>query len=253
MAAQPLTVQRTGHAACQALPARRRMASRESHANRTQHRCLVDTSRNYPRARARSQRPEHCAKPWGAMERERRQFNPDRLRADCRPVSDNSVFLSGDGVDSAPLMRTRTSIRTSIDSASHILACPRSMTRVKVSDNDIHVHSMVLIHCCRCASPGQRTSCAAMDLSAAFSKVIVLTCVTAPPRSWRSGIASCGQARQPGLLLRSSARPVQSLAGRGRRCWDAGQGRASSQWRRIAKEGENGCRPMAIPPWRRRP
>jgi hypothetical protein len=41
------------------------------------------------------------------------------------------------------------------------------------------MRTSVLIHCCRCASSGHTTSCAAMYFSAAFSKVIVLTCVTA--------------------------------------------------------------------------
>jgi hypothetical protein len=35
--------------------------------------------------------------------------NPDRPRGNCRFVSDNSVFLSGDGVASAPLMKPSSS------------------------------------------------------------------------------------------------------------------------------------------------
>jgi hypothetical protein len=54
------------------------------------------------------------------MEREPRQLNPDRPRVNCRPVFDNSVFLSGNGVDSAPLVRTSTSHQTTIDLASNI-------------------------------------------------------------------------------------------------------------------------------------
>jgi hypothetical protein len=54
----------------------------------------------------RSQRQAHCAKPCGAVEPEPRELNRDRPRGNCRPVSHNSVFLSGDGLAAAPLMRS---------------------------------------------------------------------------------------------------------------------------------------------------
>jgi hypothetical protein len=106
----PLTVRRTRQPASEPLSARRRMASGESRTRR-EHRRVVDISRNRPQLRARSQWQEHCVKPCGAVEREPRQLNPGRPRGNSRPVSHNSVFLRGDGVASAPLMRTSRSHR----------------------------------------------------------------------------------------------------------------------------------------------
>jgi hypothetical protein len=74
-------------------------------------------------------------------------------------------------------MRSSTSNRTSIG-IKHIGVSEVDDARVKVS-NAIHGHSMVLTHGCRCVPLGHATSCAAMDFSAAFSKVIVLARVAA--------------------------------------------------------------------------
>jgi hypothetical protein len=82
------------------------MASGESHNHQTRHRRLVDISPNHPRLRARSQWQARCAKSCGAVERKPRELNPDRPRGNCRPVSHNSVFLSGDGLAAAPLITT---------------------------------------------------------------------------------------------------------------------------------------------------